>query len=198
MKKKILVLAVIAISFSIMAYNTLAYFTAEATAHNVITADAVSIEIEEWQQTDDGLVPYPDEPIKVMPASRVSKIVKVKNSKADAYIRARFDVVVMDSESKSIELDEETLDSIIEVALNTTYWETKEVDDGWLYYKDVVGTGIATNPLFTEVVFSGVNMTNEYQNCTVEIDVIAQAVQVKNNGATAWEAKGWPAIVGEE
>ena len=195
MKKKILVLAVIAMSFSIMAYNTLAYFTSEATAHNVITSHRVNITIEEWQQTDEGIVPYPNEPIKVMPASKVSKIVTAKNNEADAYIRARFDVVVMDSEGKSMELDGETLDSIIEVALNTTYWETKEVDDGWLYYKDTVGTGIATNPLFTEVVFSGVNMTNEYQNCTVKIDVIAQAVQSKNNpGTSALTAQGWPSV----
>lgn len=192
MKKKILVLAVIAISFSIMAYNTLAYFTSEATAHNVITSHGVNITIEEWQQTDEGLVPYPNEPIKVMPATTVSKIVTVKNNEADAYIRARFEVVVMDSEGMSMELNEEIMDSIIGVALNTTYWETKEVDDGWLYYKDAVSTGIATNPLFTEVAFSGVNMTNEYQNCTVEIDIIAQAVQTANNGATIWEAQGWP------
>jgi len=36
-------------------------------------------------------------------------------------------------------------------------------------------------------------MGNEYQNCTVSVDVSAQAVQVANNGADVLEAKGWPA-----
>jgi len=47
--------------------------------------------------------------------------------------------------------------------------------------------------LFWEVVFSGVNMTNEYQNCTIEIDVDAQAVQTANNGSSVLEAAGWSA-----
>ena len=198
MKEKVLVLAVIVISLSIMAYNTLAYFTAEDTAHNVITSSGVNIAIEEWKKTDDGLVPYPDEPIKVMPAVTVSKIVTVKNKEAESYIRAQFKVIVKDSAGNVMELDESTLKKVITIAQNTEDWMTKENSDGWYYYKDAVETGEATEPLFSEVVFSGVHMTNEFQDCTVEIDVIAQAVQVKNNGATALEAEGWPAIVGEE
>ncbi len=196
MKKKILVLAVIAISCSIVAYNSLAYFTAEATAHNVITASAVNIEIEEWQQTDEGLVPYPKkEPIQVMPGIAVSKIVTVKNHEADAYIRAQFEVVVMDSDGKIMELDAETLDSIIKVVPNKAYWELKENDDGWYYYKHAVKAATASEPLFTEVAFSGVNMTNEYQSCTVEINVEAQAVQSKNNpGTSVLTAQGWPGV----
>ena len=196
MKKKILVLAVIAISCSIVAYNSLAYFTTEATAHNVITANAVKIDIEEWKQTDEGLVSYPKkEPIQVMPGVAVSKIVTVKNNEADAYIRAQFDVVVMDPEGKIMDLDSETLDSIIEVVPNKAYWEVKEEEDGWYYYKDAVKTATASEPLFTEVAFSGVNMTNEYQNCTVEINVEAQAVQSKNNpGTSALTAQGWPDV----
>ena len=193
MKKKILVLAVIAVSLSIAAHNTLAYFTAEDKAHNVITTSGVDITIEEWQKTDAGLIPYPkDEPIRVMPGVTASKIVTVKNNEAESYIRAKFDVVVSDATDKIMELDAATLESIITVALNEEYWLTKEADDGWFYYKDVVDTKDVTEPLFSEVVFSGVNMTNEYQNCTVEINVDAQAVQIINNGATVLEAAGWP------
>ena len=36
-------------------------------------------------------------------------------------------------------------------------------------------------------------MTNEYQNCTVEVIVKAQGVQTANNGSSALEAAGWPA-----
>ena len=35
-------------------------------------------------------------------------------------------------------------------------------------------------------------MTDEYQNCTVEVVVYAQAVQVANNGDSATAAAGWP------
>ena len=49
-----------------------------------------------------------------------------------------------------------------------------------------------TKPLFTEVVFDGPNMTNEYQNCTVEVIVTAQAVQSANNGEAVLTADGWP------
>ena len=193
MKKKILALAVIAVSLSIAAHNTLAYFTAEDKAHNVITTDGVDITIVEWQQTDEGLVPYPkDEPIRVMPGITVSKIVTVKNNEAESYIRAKFDVVVIDAMGKTMELDAATLDSIITVAPNEAYWLSKEIDDEWYYYKDAVDVGIVTEPLFSEVVFSGVNMTNEYQNCKVEINVVAQAVQTANNGSTVMEAAGWP------
>lgn len=193
MKKKILMLAVIAVSLSIVAHNTLAYFTAEDKAHNVITTNGVDIAIEEWQKTDAGLVPYPkDEPIQVMPGVTASKIVTVKNNEAESYIRAKFDVVVTDATGKVMELDEATLNSIITVTPNEEYWLTKEVDDGWYYYKNAVDTKDITAPLFSEVIFSSVNMTNEYQNCTVEIKVDAQAVQTANNGATALEAKGWP------
>ena len=34
---------------------------------------------------------------------------------------------------------------------------------------------------------------NDYQNCTVNIDVVAQAIQSDNSGASALEAAGWPA-----
>ena len=193
MKKKILALAMVAMSLSILAYESLAYFTAEDTAHNVITTNGVDIAIEEWQESASGLVPYPKEPIQVMPGITVSKIVTVKNFEADAYIRAKFDVIVKDDENRVMEQDESTLESIIFIDTNEEYWQTKAEDDGWFYYKDAVDTGEATKPLFSEVAFSGVNMTNEYQGCTVYIDIDAQAVQSANNGASALEAAGWSA-----
>ena len=68
MKRKILLLAAVVMCVSIIASGTLAYFTSEDEVHNVITTDAVDIQIEEWQETAEGLVPYPQEsPIAVMP-----------------------------------------------------------------------------------------------------------------------------------
>lgn len=194
MKKKLLLLAAIAICTAILASGTLAYFTAENQVHNVVTTNAVDIEIEEWQKTDEGLVPYPkDEPIDVMPGVTVSKIATIKNMEAEAYIRAKFEVVITDADGKVMELSPETLASIISVTMNGDDWLRKTGDGKWWYYAEAVANSASTEPLFTEVIFDGPNMTNEYQNCTVEVIVKAQAVQTANNGDNAMEAAGWPA-----
>ncbi len=194
MKKKLLLLAAVAICVAILAQGTLAYFTAEEQVHNVIMSGAVNIEIEEWQKTEGGLVPYPKiEPINVMPGSTVSKIATIKNIEAEAYVRAKFEVVVRGADTKVMELPSDKLDDIITVTMNGGDWLRKIGDDEWWYYSGVVATGASTEALFTEVVFDGPNMTNEYQNCTVEIIVKAQAVQTANNGESAIEAAGWPA-----
>ena len=188
MKRRIAAVALIVVCLSILAYNSLAYFTAEDTAHNVITAGAVEISVEEWQQTEDGLVPYPkNTPITVMPGTGVSKIVTVKNHDAQSFIRAKLEVTVTDVNGEEIPFEMD--DEIILLAMNTKDWTQK---DGWWYYSSSVDPDTATQPLMTEVKFDGRNMTNEYQNCTVQINVTAQAVQAANNADTAWEAVGWP------
>lgn len=191
MKKKILLLAAVAICAAILASGTLAYFTAEDQVHNVITTNAVDIEIEEWQ--DEIGNPYPDEPINVMPGVTVSKIATIKNMEAEAYIRAKFDVVITQADGNVMELSPETLASIITLTMNGDDWLRKDGDGQWWYYADAVAPGASTEAFFTEVVFDGPNMTNEYQNCTVEVIVSTQAVQTANNGDSAIEAAGWPA-----
>ena len=191
MKKKILTLAAAVICIAILASGTLAYFTAENQVHNVITSGAVDIEIEEWQ--DEIGNPYPDDPISVMPGVTVSKIATVKNVEASSYIRAKFDVVITREDDSIMELSPETLASIITLTMNGEDWLRKDGDSEWWYYADPVAMGESTEAFFTEVVFDGPNMTNEYQNCTVDVIVTAQAVQTANNGASALEAAGWSA-----
>lgn len=48
MKRKLFAGAVIAICLSLIAYGTLAYFTAEDTARNVITSGGIDIQLREW------------------------------------------------------------------------------------------------------------------------------------------------------
>ena len=191
MKKRIFSLAVVIICLAILASGTLAYFTSEDQVHNVITTDAVNIEIEEWQ--DEIGNPYPDDPIDVMPGVTVSKIATIKNIEADAYIRAKFDVVIIREDKTVMELSPEELASIISLTMNGEDWLRKDGDSEWWYYADAVAMGESTEAFFTEVVFDGPNMTNEYQNCTVKITVTAQAGQKANNGDSALEAAGWPA-----
>ena len=191
MKKKLLLLAAVAICAAILASGTLAYFTSEDQVHNVITTDAVDIQIEEWQ--DEIGNPYPNDPIDVMPGVTVSKIATIKNLEAEAYIRAKFEVVITSADGSVMELSPETLASMITLTMNGEDWRPKDGDGEWWYYNAPVKTGESTEAFFTEVVFDGPNMTNEYQNCTVEVIVKAQGVQTANNGESALEAAGWPA-----
>lgn len=192
MKKRIFAFAVVVICLSILASTTLAYFTDTDTARNVITSGGVDIAIEEWQQTTEGLVPYPkDKPITVMPATTVSKIVTVKNNEAQSFIRVKLKLTIKGSAGKEMSLSETELEKIIHLAMNTQDWMLK---DGWWYYGSAVNTEAATTPLMTGVSFDGINITNEYQNCTLEINVYAQAVQAANNSANALESLGWPEV----
>lgn len=189
MKKRIFALAVVMICLSILASTTLAYFTDNAMARNVITSGGVDIAIEEWQKTPNGWIPYPGQPITVMPATSVSKIVTVRNRDAQCFIRAKLNLTLKDADGKEMEISSEVLEQIIHLAMNSSDWTEK---NGWWYYGSTVDTDEVTKPLMTGVSFDGPNMTNEYQNCTVTIDVTAQAVQAANNAASALEAQGWP------
>ena len=193
MKEKTSLLAVILICLSFLGSGTLAYYTSDHYVHNVITSGGVNIEIEEWQETDEGeLEPYPEESVGVMPGSEVSKIVTVKNNDEEAFIRAKFEVTVLDENEEKMELDADDLNKIITIALNNEDWLQKEGDSEWWYYNASVAKGDSTEAFFTKVIFDGPNMTNEYSDCTFGLDVKAQAVQKANNGDSALTAAGWP------
>lgn len=183
MKKKLLIGAFLCICLSIVAGGTLAYFTAENTAHNVITTGGIDIALQEWSD-EQKVTPFPENGIDdVMPGTSVTKIVEVKNTGSnEAYIRVKVD--------KNIALDGEgdpDLD-LLELDLNTENWT--EGEDGYYYYNEALAPDGVTEPLFTKVTFAG-SMNNIYQNSSASVDVTAYAVQVANNGDTALEANGW-------
>ena len=187
--KKVFAISVITICLSLIASVTTAYFTDQGTARNVITAGAVDITVLEQQETAGGLVDYPIEKIAVMPGTTVSKIVSVRADEASAYVRAKYEIAVWDAEGNEMHIDEQTLALAVGIIADNEHWTEKE---GWWYFNKALAGGKTTEPLFTEVAFSGPEMTNEYQKCKVEILVTAQAVQAANNGETVWEAAGWP------
>ena len=182
MKRKILILSVLAICIATFAAGTIAFFTAEGKAHNVITTGGVEIAVQEWAD-DEKTKPF-ENLSGVMPNTTVTKIAEVKNTGAsDAWIRVKVE--------KSIQLQGEgTPDtSLVELTLNTTDWTLGL--DGYLYCNKAIRPGETTAPLFTCVTFDA-GMGNEYQNATATVHVAAEAVQTANNGVTALEALGWP------
>ena len=189
LKKRFMVCALVVMLLSIIAETTLAYYTTSATAHNVITTSGIAITLQETVDSEG--TPFVDL-TGVMPGQEVAKIVAVRNDEEEAFVRIAVDVVIKDGTGKVMDLDEKTLSGLISMDYDKTNWKEK---DGVWYYSKALATGEKTKPLFTKVIFDGPNMTNEYQNCSVEIHVDAQAVQVRNNpGTTALTAKGWPEI----
>ena len=190
MKKKIAAAALIVSMLSISAMGTLAYFTDTGIAHNVITSGKVDITLID--DTEEIGKPFPVGGItNVMPGTSVSKIVGVKNEEvsADAWVRLLVNtefVEGLDEEVVSMYLSERWEKSDEKVTING-----KEYDA--YTYKEVLEPNTYTEPLFEEVKFAPV-MGNEYQNSTLHIDVIAQAVQADNNPSIT----GWPAVVVSE
>lgn len=181
MKRKLLILSVLAICVAILAVGSLAYFTSEGKAHNVITSGGVEIAVQEW--ADEGKTKPFEDLTGIMPGMTVTKIAEIKNTGAsDAWVRVKVE--------KNIKLQGEgTPDtSLVELTLNTADWTEK---DGYYYYTKVLKPGEVTAPIFTAVIFKA-DMGNEYQNATATVDVTAQAVQTANNGETVMDAQGWP------
>ncbi len=189
MKKKMISIAAIVICLSILTSGTLAYRTVADTARNVITSNGIDVELVEQQLVGDTLVAYPNTEIPVMPTTEVSKIVSAKNNEAPAWIRMKYTMTVTDADNKILDISQEDLAKVILINTNDENWTEK---DGWFYYNTAVNKDETTKPLFTEVTFSGPNMDNTYQQTTVKINVVVQAVQKANNGTTVLDATGWP------
>lgn len=182
MKKKLLILSVLVICIATLAGGTIAYFTSEGRAHNVITTGGVGIELHEWANSDK-TKPFKDVG-GVMPGAAVTKIVEVKNTgSASAWVR-----VSVDKNVKLASGEVSPNDRFVELNINEDDWTFR---DGYYYYNTALAAGDTTEPLFTTVTFD-VAMNNDYQNSTATVDVYAQAVQTANNGETALAAAGWP------
>ena len=183
-KKKIIAMMALVIVIAILGTGTLAYFTTKAVVHNVITTGGVGITLEEKMLDENGNeVDYENPKDHVSPGEDVSKIVRVKNDDADAWIRVRVDM--------RVETPRDEMDPGEDITLNYNA-EDWTYHEGWYYYNEILPSGQRTTPLFEEVNLSGEGMGNEYQNSTIYIDVKAQAVQSANNGTSVLTATGWP------
>ena len=178
MKLKLITGALIAVCLSIAAYSTTAYFTAEYTAENIITAGNVEISFRDSVSTGDEMT--------VMPGKQTDKIVQVENTgDHPAYIRIRLekDIVLADGADGEVDL------SLIGLDLDKENWTEK---DGYYYYNTALKSGETTKPLFTKISFSK-DMSDLYQNSKAAVNVYASAVQSENNGTDVTTAAGWPA-----
>lgn len=181
MKRKLLILSVLAICIAMFAGGTLAFFTSEDKAHNVITTGGVEITLQEWAD-EAKTTPFKDL-TGVMPNTTVTKIAEIRNTGAsDAWVRVKVEKNIM------LQGDGMPDTGLMELKRNTVDWTEK---DGYYYYNKILKPGEATAPIFTAVSFAA-DMGDEYQNAAATVDVFAQAVQTANNGDTVLTAQGWP------
>ena len=192
MKKKVFSLALVICCLSVfIASSTLAYFTKEDTATNVITTGKIDIELSEVTLEIDPETNTPKEfenLTDVMPGQEVDKIVTVKNinNAQPAFVRVKVEPDIQLAEG----VEEDNRDDLVVeimpldvdldvfgVDFNFDYWTFG--NDGYIYYNEVLGTGKETQPLFTKVMFDP-QMGNMYQGATFTITIDAQAVQAVN------------------
>lgn len=190
MKRKILYIAAVVMTLSLIAGGTLAYFTVDGTARNVISSGGVKIELVKQQLVNGELRPYPNEPIAILPATAVSKIVTVRAVEQAAWVRARYTVTALDAAGEPLDISEARLKKAVLIEPDGESWL---YSDGWWYCRAAVSAGESTHALFDEVCFSATGMGNEFQGGSVTVDVTVQAVQQANNGETVLDAAGWPA-----
>lgn len=170
--------------------GTLAYYSTEDKATNVIVAGNIQINLIENMIPKEGGEPvvFVDQD-GIQPGETVSKIVQVgNNGKKGAYVRIAVETVI--NLENGTEEGAKGDPSLVGFNIDTENWTEK---DGFYYYNEVLSAGETTEPLFTEVQFAS-DIGNEYMCSKTVITVVAQAVQADNNGETVFDALGWPEL----
>ncbi len=155
---------------------TLAYFTDNDVANNVITMGHVDIELDEpnYDPGDDGVMD------DLTPGDWIVKdpTITVKADSEDAYIRAKVDISIEDGIMPG-NLYDSYVEKLEENIMYNNNW-VKGVD-GYYYFQSVIGK---TNVDQKFVLFEGVTIPKEWGNeiadATIKIDVTAEAIQADN------------------
>ncbi len=183
MKIKTMLLAALAVIMLTAAGGSIAYFTAQGTAVNVITSGNIRMALHD--EAGNGQA-FPQNGLgALMPGDTADKIVYVENTGDHAlYTRIKLNCSATSSSGAALSFERVALN------IDTANWLLGA--DGWYYYNSAVEAGAHTTPLFTEATLLP-ETGNEYMGAVIRIGITAQAVQKANNGAAVWQASGWPA-----
>ena len=175
-------IAILAIVITLCSQGTLAYYSTVGTATNVVTSGEIKFIIHE--RTDKG-TDFPKDGVYVQPGDVVSKEVSIENiCEHPFYLRVK---MVYGSDNKEL-----TAEDCLKLNIDTENWQAK---DGWYYYKGIVLPGHTTPEVFTNVEIIGSKVDQNNVGDTLELTVVAHAVQSENNpvnGTATYEAVGWP------
>ena len=174
------IIAIFAITLTILSQGSLAYYSSIGRATNVVTSGNIQFIIHET--TDQG-TEFPKEGVYIVPGDIVSKEVSVENvCEHPFYLRVKI-VYGIDSRELSAE-------DCFKLNIDEENWHYK---DGWYYYDGIVEPGVTTPNVFSKVEIVGNKVDNSYLGKTLSLTVAAHAVQSENNLAlNPWEASGWP------
>ena len=182
-KRKLVAVALVAMILTLCTQETLAYYTVIGKATNVVTSGAISLAIHET--TDQGTA-FPEEGVHVIPGDVVSKVVTIENvCDHPFYLRVKL-VYGINNQELSYE-------DCFKLNIDEEHWVYHE---GWYYYTDVVEPGGTTPYIFSHVQIVGESVDTSYIGSTLQLTVVAQAVQSENNPITDGDtttASGWPA-----
>lgn len=186
-KWKIIVLALVAMAMTLLARETMAYYTTIGTATNVVTSGSIRFLIHE--RTEQG-TEFPKEGVYIMPGDIVSKQVSIESDcDHPFYLRVK---VVYGIDSQELPARE-----CFKLNIDPENWA---LQDGWYYYRGIVEPGQRTPNVFSHVEIVGSQVDNRYIGKTLTLSVVAQAVQSENNPPLVegdlTTVAGWPAEAG--
>jgi predicted ribosomally synthesized peptide with SipW-like signal peptide len=181
-KLKTATIALIAVILTFFSQGTLAYYSTVGKATNVVTSGNIQFIIHE--KTDAG-TDFPKEGVYIVPGDIVSKRVSIESDcEHPFYLRVK---IVYGVDSKELSAED-----CFKLNINEEFWEQH---DGWYYYKGIVNPGETTPNVFSHVEIVGAKVDNRYIGKTLQLTVVAQAVQSENNpidGDDTFTASGWP------
>lgn len=193
MKKKLTLIATaVALGALAVVGATMAYFTSQDTATNVITTGNVQISITETSNDENSImnengIQYVG---AITPGQNISKIpVIVNDGNNDAYVRAYVEFKYYDEDKNDITANFTGKEPVI--VYNTKDWikgETAE-DQGYYYYNKAIKANQSKESVEgkTAELFDTVTIptawNNDQANVTIEVIVHAEAIQSENNGS---------------
>jgi hypothetical protein len=194
--------------FSVIAFAflTIILFSAQTYAfftdgidnqQNQIASGTLKIELIQMREAGTGETTHIN-PVEVMPATQVSKIVMVRNAGTlPVYIRIKIEKDINKQDSALPENWEDLI--TCDFNLDNIATDVKEghwtYQDGYYYYNAPLAVGAITEPLFEQVLFSA-QMGNEFANSEIYFTVRCEATQVNGNGNSPMNAIGWPVAQG--
>ena len=180
MKRKLVLTSAVVLILALLAAGTFAYFTKNARATNVITTGTISIQLNDsiagGTEKENGWTLS-----GVMPGQAVEKAVSVTNTgTSPAWLRVKLEIAVEMAAGKT---DTWQGQNVLQFAVNPDWFLA---EDGYYYYSKPVAADAETERLFQSgTLMLNPQLPNDYQGCAVTINVLAQAVQVKNNDTDA-------------
>ena len=172
-----------AILICLLSQPALAFYTTVGTATNVVSSGNITLRINEM--TDQG-TPFPTGGVYVSPGDVVGKVVTVENiCEHPFYLRVKL-VYGIDAQELSAE-------ECFKLNINSDNWVFR---DGWYYYTGILQPGEESPFVFSHVEIVGGQVNNSYIGKTLQLTVLAQAVQSENNpiqNGDTTTAAGWPA-----